>query len=315
MCIIIAKEKYGRLPKEEELRNSFEVNSDGAGFMYVDNGKVVIDKGYMTYTSFLKHYKSLLKKYNNFKDKSLVIHCRIGTSGKNIKANTHPYPISNDIKKLKSRHLSEEKIGIVHNGIIHGYGTKTGLNDTQEFIQKYIYPIYSHWKDFYKNMDIMYGIEAITNSKFTILDTEDNLYYVGEFIDDKGLKFSNTTYKYGWYRGYSSHSYNYYDDGIEYDKYYDDDYWYDKAYEEQKKQTEQEKLEFEEGLTNEENLIPLEDTWSIDIYGNGKTEKVGKNEYYYDYETLELYEWNKGVFSLISINPIIYDEYGVEIWT
>ena len=57
MCIIIAKEKYGRLPSEKELKNCFTNNSDGAGFMYVKNGKVVIDKGYMKYEAFIKHYK------------------------------------------------------------------------------------------------------------------------------------------------------------------------------------------------------------------------------------------------------------------
>ena len=55
MCIIIAKDKIGRLPKEEELKQAFDYNDDGAGFMYVENGKVVIDKGYMTYDSFIKH--------------------------------------------------------------------------------------------------------------------------------------------------------------------------------------------------------------------------------------------------------------------
>ena len=75
MCIIIAKDKKSRIPTEKELKNSFEWNNDGAGFMYVDNNKVVIDKGYMTWESFIKRYKTLLQKYNNFKNKSLVIHC------------------------------------------------------------------------------------------------------------------------------------------------------------------------------------------------------------------------------------------------
>ena len=47
------RKKNGRLPKEEELKRSFEYNLDGAGFMYVDNGEVVVDKGYMTWNSFI----------------------------------------------------------------------------------------------------------------------------------------------------------------------------------------------------------------------------------------------------------------------
>lgn len=303
MCIIVAKDKYGRLPSEEELKNSFNWNNDGAGFMYTDNGKVVIDKGYMTYDAFLKHYKSLLQKFNNFKGKSLVMHFRIGTSGKNIKENTHPFPITNEVRMLRAKHLSQEDIGIVHNGIIKGYGTATGLNDTQEFISKYIYPIYSHFKEFYKNKDIMYGIEVITNSKWVILDKEDNLYYIGEFIDDKGLMFSNNTYTYG-------SVYKYYDEEYWHQK--DLNYWYDKAYEEQK-EIEKEEISLKE-YDKEDYLFPLEDNWYIDLYGNGEIRKVGDAEYWFDYDTLELFEWVNGDFKLIAVNPMIYDENYKEIW-
>lgn len=296
MCIIIAKDKIGRLPKEEELKNAFEYNDDGAGFMYVDNGKVVIDKGYMTFESFMKHYKSLLKKYNDFKNKSLVIHCRIGTSGRNTKGNTHPYPITNKVKNLKKVHLSREDIGIAHNGIIHGYGTATGLNDTQEYISKYLYPLYSHYKDFYKNKDMLYQIEMATGSKFAILDSSDNIYYVGDFIDDNGLNFSNNTYE----KSYYSYNYGY-------------NYWYGNSYNQQKEvdsKTSTNDLEDYSG----EYLIPLEKDWYVDLYGSGSVEKVGDKIMWYDYETMELLQEVGGEMELIAANPIIYDENFEEIF-
>lgn len=308
MCIIIAKKKNGRIPTESELRNSFEYNSDGAGFMYVDNNKVVIDKGYMTLDSFLKHYKSLCIKYDDFKNKSLVIHCRIGTSGKNNKGNTHPYPITDNVKKLRTRHL-QENIGIAHNGIIHGYGTATGLNDTQEYISKYLYPLYYHYRDFYKNDDMLYNIKQATSSKFVILDKTDELYFIGEFIEDKGLYFSNTTYKdyeyigLGRYSGYNSYI------G------YDED-WYISQY---NKQREEEEKEYKENTIYSENevdeycLLPLQKDWWIDMYGNGHVERVKSRNYYYDYETLELYEKVDSGYRLIAENPIVYDENGEEI--
>ena len=295
MCIIIAKDKNGRLPKENELKNSFEYNNDGAGFMYVKNGKVVVDKGYMTYDAFIKHYRKLLEEFDNFKNKCLVIHCRIGTSGKNIKGNTHPYPITDNVRLLKAKHLSNLDIAIVHNGIISGYGTATGLNDTQEFISKYIYPIYSHWKDFYKNKDMMYGIKEITGSKFVILDSTDTLHYIGEFVDDKGLMFSNTSYKTSIYYP------NYYS------SYYKDFDWYKDLYSNQK--------ELEEKEKETDYLIPLESNWYVDLYGNGDSKKVGGKDYWYDYDTLELFEYKKsGEFDLIAINPIIYDDNFEEVW-
>lgn len=287
MCIIIAKDKIGRLPKEEELKNAFDYNDDGAGFMYVDNGKVIIDKGYMTYESFIKRYKSLLKKYNDFKNKSLVIHCRIGTSGKNTKGNTHPYPITNKVKLLKTRHLSRENIGIAHNGIIKGYGTATGLNDTQEYISKYLYPLYSHYKDFYKNEDMLYQIEMATGSKFAILDNTDTIYYVGDFIDDNGLNFSNTTYK-----------------SYQHLSYYSNDWYYD-MYNKQK--------EIDDEIGYDSYLMPLESNWNIDMYGNGEIQNVGDKKYWYDYETMELFEELGDEFELIAVNPIIYDENNEEV--
>lgn len=283
MCIIIAKEKFGRLPSKEELKNSFEYNSDGAGFMYVDKGKVIIDKGYMNYKSFIGHYEKLLKKYNNFKNKSLVIHCRIGTSGKNNKGNTHPYPITNSERLLHSKHLKQD-IGIAHNGIIHGFGTAKGLNDTQEYIIKFLYPLYKNFKDFYKNDDIRECIEIMTGSKFAILNSNDDIYYVGDFIEDNGLMFSNDTYK-----PYTRYYYQY--------PYYDD--WYDRKKAEQ---------DYYDDIEDEDYMIPLEKEWYIDLYGNGDIMKVGNKDYWYDMYNLNLYEMENDSFKLIARDPYIYDE-------
>jgi predicted glutamine amidotransferase len=206
MCIIIAKNKSDRLPTYEELLNSFEYNSDGAGFMYTQRGKVVIDKGYMKFSDFIKRYNQLCKEFHDFKNKSLVIHCRIGTSSGNTPANTHPYPITNKEKELHKLKF-ETDLGMAHNGIIRDYTptwTKPTTNDTQEFILKYVYNLYNHWNDFYKNRFILEGLSAITNSKLAFLDKDDNLYLVGYFVEDNGLNFSNTSYK-----SYRSSTYNY----------------------------------------------------------------------------------------------------------
>lgn len=208
MCIIIAKNKKDRLPTYEELLNSFEYNSDGAGFMYTQRGKVVIDKGYMRFSDFIKRFNELCTEFHDFKNKSLVIHCRIGTSSGNTPANTHPYPITykeRDLHKLKF----ETDLGMAHNGIITKYTptwAKPTTNDTQEFILKYVYNLYSHWNDFYKNRFILEGLGAITNSKLAFLDKDDNLYLVGDFIEDDDLYFSNTSYR--DYRGYYNYGYS-----------------------------------------------------------------------------------------------------------
>ena len=290
MCIIIAKEKNGRLPKEEELKRSFEYNSDGAGFMYVDNGEVVVDKGYMTWNSFIGHYEKLLKRYNNFKDKSLVIHCRIGTSGKNTPGNTHPYPISDNAKVLRKKHFRTD-IAMAHNGIIKNYGTPTGLNDTQEFIKEYLYPVHKNYKDFYENNRFMEGLKEITGSKLVFLTKEDKLYFVGEFVQDNGLSFSNTTYK-------LSYSYSY-------KSYYDND-WYDYYYD--KQESTKHKNVWNDKDYFESYFLPLESNWYVDMNGNGDYKKVGTNDYWYDLCEEVLYEYKGDDFKMISDKALVYDE-------
>lgn len=214
MCIIIAKYKNGRLPKKTELKNSFEYNSDGAGFMYVDNGKVIIDKGYMKYEDFINRFDKLCKKYDNFNNKSLIIHCRIGTSSSNTAENTHPYPITKKEKYLHAKYIKAD-LGVAHNGIISEYTPNwknPTTNDTQEFIMKYLAPLYKNYKEFYKNKYIMNGIKNIINSKLAFLDTSDHIYFVGKenFIEEeKGLFFSNNTYQYSIKDYDYNYNYNY----------------------------------------------------------------------------------------------------------
>ena len=197
MCVIIAKNKSDRLPTEKELKLCFEHNSDGAGFMYTDKGQVIIDKGYMTLETFMARYVTLCKRYNNFKGKSLVIHCRIGTAGSNTPMNTHPYPLTKSVHELHKLYFKTH-LGIAHNGIIRDFDPdddEGDINDTQNFIKVYMTRKYKEDHKFYKRKFERDYIEKITSSKFAILDKEDNLYTVGTFPVEDGLKFSNTYFK------------------------------------------------------------------------------------------------------------------------
>ena len=53
MCIAINSPK-GTTPKKESLRESFESNPHGAGFAFVDDGKIIIKKGFMSFDKFFK---------------------------------------------------------------------------------------------------------------------------------------------------------------------------------------------------------------------------------------------------------------------
>lgn len=220
MCVIIAKTKQGRLPSKETLKRCFNKNSDGAGFMYQDKSQVIIDKGYMNFDSFYNKYQELCLKYNDFENKNLVIHMRISTAGGVTKENTHPYPITDDYKSMKmTQNICN--IGVAHNGIISiakpsEIQEKNSINDTMVFIKAYLNPIYQEWHDCFKNESYTTGINLLTNSRFAVLDKDDNLTLIGDFQEYEDTLYSNTSYMY--YTSTYSYSYNY-DDYDYFDNY------------------------------------------------------------------------------------------------
>ena len=313
MCIIVAKDKITPLPKDEYLKNCFDNNPDGAGFMYIDNNSVVIDKGYMTYKSFKKHYKRLCRKYNNFDNKSLIMHFRIGTAGANSKQNTHPYPVTYD-KELLHKTYYRTTLGMAHNGIISQYNPDKNddtTNDTQNFIMKYVYPLYKHYPKFYKNKYIMDGLEDITGSKLAFMTKDDTIYLVGKFeTDESGVKYSNTNYLPYTYKYAALSGYHYYPDYY-YDNYKHNDYYYDKE------DTKSDK-EFIEDLKDMddpgyETEIMLEPKWYYSV--NEKNfESVGDKELIYDFYYNILYEVTAtGDYEYLGNDVMIFDENGEEM--
>lgn len=230
MCVIIAKTKQGRIPTKETLKRCFTKNSDGAGFMYQDKAQVIIDKGYMNFESFYQRFEELCDKYNNFENKNLVMHMRISTAGGVSKENTHPYPICDDYKSMKmTRNICD--IGVAHNGVISiakpsELQEKNSINDTMVFIKAYLNPIYQEWHKCFENESYTTGINLLTNSRFAVLDKNDNLTLIGDFQEYEDAFYSNTSYKsYTSTYNYTSHYNNY---NYDYD-YYDE--FMDKSYE------------------------------------------------------------------------------------
>lgn len=224
MCVIIVKDKNGNLPRKETLENCFNRNSHGAGFMYVESGKVVIDKGYMNFKSFYRHFKRLCKKFNNFENKNLVMHMRISTSGGIERENTHPFPLTNSFKDMKKLYFRTD-VGIAHNGIISEAKPSKeqeaqNINDTMVFIKAYLNNIYQDWNECFENNAFMTGVSIITGSKLAILDKEDNLRLVGDFRTFEDTLFSNNSYEKYEIKKYSYNYDDYYDKYEEYG-YYD----------------------------------------------------------------------------------------------
>lgn len=193
------------MPDEKLIRNMFQRNPDGAGFMYLDKNKnkVIIEKGIMDVKTFLKK----VKRFGV--DDSLVMHFRIGTSGGNTKANTHPFMISENIEDLKKLKAVTD-VGVVHNGIIDIMPRK-GISDTMEFIADRLAHIKMAMPGFYKNKHILKWVENEIGSKMCFLTEKNEIVTIGDFNENEGVLYSNYTYEESKYKSTAIKPYSYYD--------------------------------------------------------------------------------------------------------
>lgn len=191
MCVILVKEKGIELPTKKVLKCCWERNPDGAGFMFNDYDKVVIMKGFMTFEEFYLRLQTANEFYH-LKEKGLVIHFRIATSGLKDKGNCHPYPISNDNLDLRKSFITTE-LGIAHNGIIRSYNGKDKiLNDTQLFIKNDLFELNSLDKKFYKNVIFQSMIERlIDGSRLVFLNKKGEIIKLGKWFHNGNYYFSN----------------------------------------------------------------------------------------------------------------------------
>lgn len=127
MCIAILK-PAGITLLPDTLKNSWDSNPDGAGFMYAEDGKVVVVKGLMTFDDFLAAYEP-------HKEKQCVLHFRIATHGGTTPENTHPFAVS-------------DTLGMVHNGIINNIKCDIDKtrSDTWHFVEKIMKLYRNHWQ-------------------------------------------------------------------------------------------------------------------------------------------------------------------------
>ena len=224
MCVIAIKKPGINVPDDQNIKDMWETNSDGAGFMYAFKNKVFIEKGFMKLDDLMnamKHLSKRLKVDNlELKDIPIVYHFRIKTHGANNPANTHPFPISSKEQHLKALDLTCD-LGMVHNGIISSAQPFGDMSDTASYIANVLTPLAMLDLDFYKKT---YGKTLMENtigySKLAFLDKDGNIETVGDFKNGTknntgGILYSNLNHEYDYtsvYKTktpYSTYSYGY----------------------------------------------------------------------------------------------------------
>lgn len=192
MCIIAIKKANHPLPEPKIMERMFKNNPDGAGFCYTQNGEVRIQKGYMTYESFEEALKKVLERIDTY-SAPMIFHFRISTHGGVNPSLCHPFPMSRNIPDLKRTEASTQ-LAICHNGVIP-IKTRKDVSDTMEYIARHLCKRHKRDKEFYKNKrqrDIIFS--EIGSSKLAFLDSKGEIYTIGEFIEDDGVLYSNSSY-------------------------------------------------------------------------------------------------------------------------
>lgn len=176
MCIIAIKPAGVAKPTAEQFKAMCDTNRNGFGYMTWSKERGLQVYKTMSEADYMKHVEKIPD------EQPVVYHMRIATHGSVQKKNCHPFV---DATK---------KWGFAHNGIlsIHNEGDMT---DSETFFKRIAMPlIYAGIKPKSKPFDKMVDC-IIGSSKFAFLNDEGMLFYYGDFIKEKGLLFSNTSYK------------------------------------------------------------------------------------------------------------------------
>lgn len=203
MCVILLSEKGKAAPTEEQIRNAYKKNPDGAGFAYCDksdHNKVKWEKGFMTVEELLERLKPL----DQWTDTTLAIHFRIGTAGKNDAHTCHPFPISTVFGDL--RKTSGEGPVLFHNGVLSTGGFADPLSsDTQDFVIATA-PLFKKYNK--SKVRDKFIEEFVVGNRVLVMydDNKVKLYGRWEKSDEGELLVSNKLWEYGSYYSYGGYT-------------------------------------------------------------------------------------------------------------
>lgn len=189
MCMISVKPAGINIPDKKSLQNACSKNRDGLGLAHWKAGRLIhIRKDFNSFETFYAYLKNNVKK-----EDVALIHFRLATHGLKDKGNRHPFPITRNIKRLRTLDLYCKQ-AVVHNGVIMGYNHKK-LSDTQKFVIDILAS--SKVKNNLQSRVIQKMLaKYIDGDKLAIIDTDGAIILLGEFIKHKGCFYSNDDFKY-----------------------------------------------------------------------------------------------------------------------
>lgn len=185
MCIALNK-PAGITLTRDIYSECYDSNPDGAGFAYVEDGKIVIDKGYF---NFDRLYEAL----KPHEQKALLVHFRIATHGTVNADNCHPWLVDCGLVNGKPYQFA-----VIHNGILDHPSCKD-KSDTGHFVDDIMKPLLTRDPWFF---DAPVGISIFEKiigraNKLVIMRNDGQTYIINAKAGEvaHGTWFSNSGYK------------------------------------------------------------------------------------------------------------------------
>ena len=186
MCIIIHKESKAELPDETSLMNLWLVNSDGGGYAIIRGKETTVSKGYMKFDDLMTNLH-----VDAAPDDEVIIHFRLATHGAIDQGNTHPFPITNNVKTLRALDYRARSV-FFHNGIFPDVWKTKLLSDTGMFVKEVLSKLPLYGTD-----SVLKLLAKSTHSRF-LLVREGQVSRFGKWHEEDGIYYSNDWYKYSW---------------------------------------------------------------------------------------------------------------------
>lgn len=177
MCIIAIKKKGVKFPKVETIKTMCDNNPDGFALVYHVDGQDVRQIRSLESKDIYKAYRKLLK--HSPKHVSFFMHARVKTHGTININNCHGW------------HSDECSVYFAHNGIL-SVKNRDDMTDSETFLRDIFTPCFliGGWSAAEKAINACIG-----TSKFVFMNDDGEIKHYGNYIDDDGMLYSNSTYK------------------------------------------------------------------------------------------------------------------------
>ena len=191
MCIAIYKPAHVPMPSDEILERCWDSNSDGAGMSYPCKSGIQIIKGFKSFDQFLAFTKS-----QPFDKCNVLLHFRIGTHGDTTgPKHTHPFPIGRTVEEMESTNIVVAR-ALIHNGIMYEFGYDKAISDTMAFCRDVATEVLA-LRSLPAGKDMIESI--LGTNKIAVMEKNGDVETYGTWILDKGIYWSNSSYKWARY--------------------------------------------------------------------------------------------------------------------